>query len=362
MVDFGLKLEDNKVSEWSDKYIRYEILKAILVKAGQVADRQKEISAKKPEEAEKIEDDYRRGLVTPIRSLSNASLRGISRENLSNIQEEQSPESAPLLSEADQAYGSAEMERITSTNSLISKLSHAASSYFGKHGYEQQLRDTLKLLDTCSAEFEVALLGDVDTVNTFYTTKVEEIEGRVSFLKETVASSFDPPPPPPATDRESDTESASKSDAYLDTPLISPGRRSSFRNRLSQVAKHITFFNMTPRTQSRSRKISDIEVYPSMEDDENDGSKKGSAEEIRKVREAESIQRALVDIYRVAKLLSNYVIMNYTGFVKIVKKHDKTIKYRKGAYKDATKPNNVCNEGKEVEVLTQEIEQLYANW
>ena len=33
MVEFGLKLEDNKVSEWSDHYLDYEGLKKILKKA-----------------------------------------------------------------------------------------------------------------------------------------------------------------------------------------------------------------------------------------------------------------------------------------------------------------------------------------
>jgi len=30
MVEFGLKLQDNKVREWSDKYIDYEKLKRLL--------------------------------------------------------------------------------------------------------------------------------------------------------------------------------------------------------------------------------------------------------------------------------------------------------------------------------------------
>jgi len=33
MVDFGLKLKDNKVAEWSDKYIDYDMLNALLIRA-----------------------------------------------------------------------------------------------------------------------------------------------------------------------------------------------------------------------------------------------------------------------------------------------------------------------------------------
>ena len=47
----------------------------------------------------------------------------------------------------------------------------------------------------------------------------------------------------------------------------------------------------------------------------------GQPDERRKkdqlLKSSESIQRAIKDIYRTAKLLHNFSIMNYTGFVKI---------------------------------------------
>jgi hypothetical protein len=54
--------------------------------------------------------------------------------------------------------------------------------------------------------------------------------------------------------------------------------------------------------------------------------------------------------------------MNYTGFVKIVKKHDKTLKDRKGQFKSAIQPPKICNEGKAMDVLAEHMERLYANW
>lgn len=44
MVEFGLKLEDNKVSEWSDKYIDYEKLKTILKRAKSAAEYRDELA------------------------------------------------------------------------------------------------------------------------------------------------------------------------------------------------------------------------------------------------------------------------------------------------------------------------------
>lgn len=80
------------------------------------------------------------------------------------------------------------------------------------------------------------------------------------------------------------------------------------------------------------------------------------------LKESDSIQRAMTDLYRTAKLLHNFAIMNYTGFVKIIKKHDKTLKEYKGKHKDMTKPSSVCNEGKDVEKFSEKMEKLYADW
>lgn len=43
MVEFGLKLEDNKVAEWSNKYIDYEKLKSILKRAKAAAEHREEL-------------------------------------------------------------------------------------------------------------------------------------------------------------------------------------------------------------------------------------------------------------------------------------------------------------------------------
>eukprot|EP00611_Tribonema_gayanum_P031000 TRINITY_DN879_c0_g7_i1.p1 TRINITY_DN879_c0_g7~~TRINITY_DN879_c0_g7_i1.p1 ORF type:complete len:710 (+),score=202.63 TRINITY_DN879_c0_g7_i1:218-2347(+) len=43
------------------------------------------------------------------------------------------------------------------------------------------------------------------------------------------------------------------------------------------------------------------------------------------IRETESLQRAMSDIYRDLTLLRNFAILNYTGCVKILKKHDKKL-------------------------------------
>ena len=61
MVEFGLKLEDNKVSEWSDKYIDYESLKKILKKASEAIKKKDDLCNRKPQLAEEIVAAYKQG-------------------------------------------------------------------------------------------------------------------------------------------------------------------------------------------------------------------------------------------------------------------------------------------------------------
>jgi xenotropic and polytropic retrovirus receptor 1 len=60
--------------------------------------------------------------------------------------------------------------------------------------------------------------------------------------------------------------------------------------------------------------------------------------------------------------LHNFAIMNYTGFIKIVKKFDKLCPDQKGKFKDVITETNLCNEGREVEVLEEKMEKVYADW
>lgn len=129
--------------------------------------------------------------------------------------------------------------------------------------------------------------------------------------------------------------------------------------------------------------------------DENNGKQSSGKEGRRKeemrrakldlVRESDSIKRAIADIYRTAKLLHNFSIMvsvestllfviilaslklllrvlimqvshdsfslpipkNYTGFIKIAKKFDKTFPDHKGTFKRI-----ICDDEKQAEMLT----------
>jgi hypothetical protein len=54
MVEFGLKLIDNRVSEWKDNYIDYETLQVLLKKAVEAKEKLKDLKARDPEAAQSI--------------------------------------------------------------------------------------------------------------------------------------------------------------------------------------------------------------------------------------------------------------------------------------------------------------------
>ena len=80
------------------------------------------------------------------------------------------------------------------------------------------------------------------------------------------------------------------------------------------------------------------------------------------VAKAESIRRSLVDQYRIAKFLQNYAMMNVTGFIKIIKKFDKTVTLESGRFKRELDSKHLLNDAKAVETLSVEYEKFYANW
>jgi len=84
-------------------------------------------------------------------------------------------------------------------------------------------------------------------------------------------------------------------------------------------------------------------------------------EMVKVLRESDSIKRALKDLHRTAKLLGNFAIINFTGFVKITKKFQKTFPGRKNQFSDITE-DRICNKGKVPLDLAEKMEGYYAKW
>ncbi|KAJ0402715.1 hypothetical protein P43SY_007857 [Pythium insidiosum] len=77
----------------------------------------------------------------------------------------------------------------------------------------------------------------------------------------------------------------------------------------------------------------------------------------------DSVKNALMELHRVLNHLNNFALLNYTGFVKILKKHDKMFPTQPALSRDHRARLNgyEFSEAKGCRVLLTEVEQMYAD-
>ena len=342
----------------------------------------------------------------PLTRITEESERAVAKENTSATSETTKLLEASAQQDKNSSYGSGkslgsnltsnspkksgEMQREGSDGSLDKKFARAffratsgVQGYFS-YSLERQFRDTLLQIDKSSMEFEVLLTQDIDAVNDFYNSQLSELEDRLVFLKESVAST-NRKARPRSRSGGSDLEEESDGNAVFTTseqmesdisaPLIPAHRRTTSPMELAKsLASRFPRFSMAGAMEKTRSNSFSPPVGPSARastshidlnhEDESEDQFATEDEETKekRIREAESIQRAIVDQYRTAKLLHNYAIMNYTGFVKIVKKHDKTNPDEKHRFKRTIQPDQICDEGKAVEQHAAQLERYYATW
>lgn len=191
MVEFGLKLQDNEVSEWSEHYIAYERLKALLKRVKAAHTRYEENAKKKPALAAEIKSNYKKGIdlyvtsipPTPTGNLGNiveslssgnleeqASGTGLwEKDEIAHEEEEEVEEKAALIEKSNSAdalpyYDSQSEEQKSSPSSsshgILTKAVTSVSGYFEKR-YETALRDNLKEMDRLQNEFDNSMIEQV---------------------------------------------------------------------------------------------------------------------------------------------------------------------------------------------------------
>ena len=188
-----------------------------------------------------------------------------------------------------------------------------------------------------------------EKVQQFYRDNLQELQKRLEFLEELVSRS--------------------------NLNLIQKEKKGSHSHLIRDVSRRFTnvFSNTLNRshfskhgntgeghyesTQHNKSSANPKEYHDS--DDEDD--QVSSSQKLNALREIESIQRAITDLHRQAKLLTNFGIMNMTGFVKIIKKFNKTIPHCKDKYGSILNSNKFL-EGSESEALSDRMEILFANW
>jgi hypothetical protein len=160
MVDFGLKLEDNKVSEWTDNYIDYEALKKILKAASAEIKRRDDLMRRKPRVAEAVLAQYREGKPTPHPSQTDL-------QNIATGEggDQVSAESKPLLQQTNEKYGSkdsvAALSEARSDSVLSNTIRRTMSGIFMEGNYEHRIRVSLKEIDKLEGKFDECVHGEV---------------------------------------------------------------------------------------------------------------------------------------------------------------------------------------------------------
>eukprot|EP00984_Skeletonema_dohrnii_P001810 scaffold594_cov71-Skeletonema_dohrnii-CCMP3373.AAC.8 len=429
MVEFGLKLEDNKVDKWSTKYIDYEKLKAILKRAKSGFEYRDELIARMPASviAEVNQERKLRALESSnslmsgrVSLLSNSGRSANQQKGggggdlspmemttaavpqtvvaIADAHKDEVPSAAedtPLLSDPPDTSSQPQQQRERSDsflsfkrNDSFSNLSHLAkmnktvfkvTSYLGLANEKAMLLQAYEDADDKLSLFQRTYNEEVAKVTDFYADKLREVSERMEALR--VDTSF--------LEESAKKRKMKKKKKGMMSPQMMMGRRGS--NIVTNMKN--TFESILKGSPHHQNGGGDVDGAYSMEDEEDmdlevlqtftsgDGdeyetptrnnnnnndiggensaqrAKKGDEESLRRKLDLDSIKRAMDDIYRTAKLLHNFSIMNYTGFVKIAKKFDKTFKDHKGLFK-----GNNCDDGKKAEVLAGKMERLYANW
>eukprot|EP00956_Cyclotella_meneghiniana_P005427 scaffold6818_cov93-Cyclotella_meneghiniana.AAC.4 len=226
--------------------------------------------------------------------------------------------------------------------SNISNTVFKVRSYVGLANDKEILRKNLQDADEKLEIFVKTYNGEVEKVKMFYEDKLAELSEHIEAIIESVDTSA----------------------LKLATPKKS--RKSSLIDRLvvqfekTHLKKASEFDIPAIRTSAVFGDSSD-DLMAVMTSDDSDSplkrTRSKNPELLDLERESDSIKRALTDVYREAKMLHNYAIMNYTGFIKISKKFDKSLPAHKGMFK-----NNTCDDGVKAEVLAAKLEKMYAKW
>jgi len=404
MVEFGLKLEDNKVDKWSNNYIDYEKLKAVLKRAKSGIEYRDELLARMPASviAEVAHERQLRasasgnslmsgfssskgGAVVPFEMMMTTTKK-LSSNSLPQTVDvattttlaaaADASEDTPLLSNNNPAESknntTQRRDRSDSqlTNSLkrsdsFSSLSHLGNtflkvtSYLGLANEKAMLLQAYDDADDKLTLFQRTYNEEVTKVSEFYAEQLNDVSQRMEALRVDTAF-LDESAKKRRKMKQARRRSTIVENMKNKFESLIHGNGGSIRAMHSMDEENTDLDVLRTFTSSGDEEYETPTKNNTTTNNNNNKTKRGGGEDeesLRRKLDLDSIKRAMDDIYRTAKLLHNFSIMNYTGFVKIAKKFDKTFKEHKGLFK-----GNNCDDGKKAEVLADKMERLYADW
>jgi len=406
MVEFGLKLEDNKVDKWSNNYIDYEKLKSVLKRAKSGIEYRDELLARMPASviAEVAHERQLRasasgnslmsgfssskgGAVVPFEMMMTTTKK-LSSNSLPQTVDvattttlaaaADASEDTPLLSNNNPAESknntTQRRDRSDSqlTNSLkrsdsFNSLSHLGlgntflkvTSYLGLANEKAMLLQAYEDADDKLTLFQRTYNEEVTKVSEFYAEQLNDVSQRMEALRVDTAF-LDESAKKRRKMKQARRRSTIVENMKNKFESLIHGNGGSIRAMHSMDEENTDLDVLRTFTSSGDEEYETPTKNNTTTNNNNNKTKRGGGEDeesLRRKLDLDSIKRAMDDIYRTAKLLHNFSIMNYTGFVKIAKKFDKTFKEHKGLFK-----GNNCDDGKKAEVLADKMERLYADW
>lgn len=391
------------MAEWADKYIDYERLKLYIKKAKKAAETYEALEKRRPELAAEVKAAYDAGIpfsapsgrnsaATSAVSLSKAAGdedgdavttdegekdQGVELPQTQPKRADAEPpvesisvgkeELVPLVDKAKKVektkpaeterpkYGSTgsfmsltpissaldlpSLVRQDSNVSVSGLIGRMTGGIFGQGNYANKLTQALKIVDENLDLFANCLDQELEKVTSFHAEKLDELEKRLEVLVESVGSNYDVISRPKPNGEEGVNTFLRLKDAVHRRVASIMSRPSADAGSVDAVDNHFPVKSFD----------SDEEFVPKSTDMEY------------VLRESDSIKRALTDLHRSTMLLNNYAVMNFTGFIKIIKKHDKSFKSRKGQFKNFMKKAEPI-EGELSEQLANRMEKLFADW
>ena len=379
MVEFGLKLEDNKVKKWSDKYIDYEYLKELLQRVQDtnkaLADSEKKHSAIL--EAHRHHDNLSVNALPPRNVEGKSTIKFIDEQT--NLLHDDNSSSNPT--NQGSGYNSTDgkvsengsIRRTLSSGSLssntglpmkrtMSELSLAFQGVFKKSGPNESLiitrHEALKqLLVERTNQFSDKIRDELNKIQSFYNEQTEDLDSSFDYLDKTVADAARK-----MDKTRANSQSFSDSETFLiesqgtGTDSLTRSQRNSLKIGLNRT-KSKRLYNARSSKRIVGTMLGLIDAASESEnEDEGD-------DEVLLRNNSDSIKRSIKFIYRDAKLLRNYASINYTGFVKIIKKFDKKVPDQKGFFKEVFNDQNITfQDGTKIDKLISKLEKAFAGW
>jgi len=359
MVNFELKLEDNKVAVWSDKYIDYSKIKKLFSKITVAVKSRENLEKRHPDLAKEFKASYKRQLSEETQALISTNLNQLVKsisdssafdenkevrlsgdENLNQLVTSIKPLfsideiSEPLI----QGSTVDETRDLVSDNSTVhsygSLRSYDDSS--ATSSYVRKLQKALEAEDLVVKIFVDFIYAELSKVNEFYQQKLDELKERFYFLADCRASMM--------KNNEAKTTNDKKS-------ILNAFKKSS---RMLQRSFSVAIIGNDSVTKSTSNAF-----YESDEEDNNlSNDEKASVMQIQK--ETESMKQSISDLYRRTQLLSNYAIINTSGLLQSVKKFRRNLPDHMNKLQDIKDERNICNGGAGSVRLSNEMEKFCA--